>query len=370
MQRKTILYVEDRKENILSLQDEVDEWNERHIGVNREFRIVSASSHDAALRELSEVRVDCVLLDLRVPMSEGTQDNADVGNGLAVEVLKSRGMPLAVISGYIGELENDTKHGGLVGVFDKGDVTEEGGYRGAVTWLGSQWEMMQVLTLSRMQIDRSTAEIFVKRLWPQWEALLKVSGSDQERLATVVSRQFMSHAADLFGLEVSENETWHPFENYVVPPLLDSRAHTGDIFDLDGERWIVLTPQCDMATGKVQTILLAKCSVGIDGFRESVDALNASETSNKARLKAERMLRDNVNQNVSPSLHFLPPIPGEEEALMVEFGTLKVLEKVYLEANLASRVASVSTPFLSNLVQRFGASASRAGQPNIDVKNF
>ncbi len=362
MNTKFVLYVEDVDENVVSLKDEIDTWNEEKNEDGRRFHLVTAASYDEALDRLRKRRIDCALLDLRVPSKHDSRADAATGNRLATDVLQSCGTPMAILSGHIGDLDEGLSNSGPVEVFDKGEMN---GFRDAVNWLESQWDMMHVLSLVRERIELSTSEVFAKRIWPQWKKLLEVSGTDEERLATIISRQFMSHAAEYLGLENQDNETWHPFENYVVPPLLDDRPHTGDIFELQDSRWIVLTPQCDMATGKVESVLLAKCTTGMEGFQGHVDAYRENK-----RAKSERFLRDLTNQNIRPSQHFLPPIPSEADPILVEFGSLKTISRTELAASLGSRLASVSPPFLGNLVQRFGAFMSRAGQPNIDLGNF
>ena len=367
MNTKFVLYVEDVDENVVSLKDEIDTWNEEKNENGRRFHLVTAASYDEALDCLRERRIDCALLDLRVPSKQDSRANAATGNRLATNVLQSCGMPMAILSGHIGDLDEGLSNSGLVEVFDKGEMN---GFRDAVNWLESQWEMMHVLSLARERIELSTSEVFAKRIWPQWKELLAVSGTDKERLATIISRQFMSHAAEYLGLDNPDNETWHPFENYVIPPLMDDRPHTGDIFKFGDDFWIVLTPQCDMATGKIKSILMAECTIGILNFSDHVESLGDEASSNKAKEKANTFLRNHVNQNVPASQHFLPPLPGTQEPIMIQFGSLKTVVRSDLEASLKSRVASVSPPFLGNLVQRFGAFMSRAGQPNIDVGNF
>ena len=63
------------------------------------------------------------------------------------------------------------------------------------------------------------------------------------------------------------------------PALMSSRAHTGDIFRFEGVLWVVLTPQCDMATQKVESALLAKCTPGIAEWDANVAAFRAAASN-------------------------------------------------------------------------------------------
>ncbi len=43
------------------------------------------------------------------------------------------------------------------------------GYEDAVGWLGKQWELMKALKAVRRKLEASTAEVFARRIWPNWE---------------------------------------------------------------------------------------------------------------------------------------------------------------------------------------------------------
>jgi hypothetical protein len=121
-----------------------------------------------------------------------------------------------------------------------------------------------------------------------------------------------------------------------------------------------------MATQKVDAVIMAKCVSGIQDWLEMVAAFRA-KASNSSVEKSKKFLEKFVNQNLDASRHFLPALPDTAEPLLVHFSSVITIPLVELNAALEHRVASVSSPFLSNLVQRFGAYISRTGQPNIDI---
>lgn len=356
-----MLVVEDEDRMITLLKDALGDWNEANKENNRHFEALYVKSPEGAANALSSRKIDCALVDLRLPPDDKTKDTAsDNGNKLAAALLRENGIPVAIISGHPGEAEPSLVGDTTVRAFDKaGD-----GYEQAVDWLSDQWELMDALRAVRQKLEQSTADVFVRRIWPNWSQLAAAIGPDNEKLAIVIARQYASHTAELLGQDASGD--WHPFENFIFPSYIADRAHTGDIFLIGEINWIVLTPQCDMATGKVPNVLLAECSVGVKDWGENVGALRAA-TSNNKRKEPTKFLREFVNQNLPASLHFLPPIPGTDEPLLVQFGRIRTMPLEELNGQLASRIASVSPPFLNNLIQRFGAFISRTGQPNIDV---
>lgn len=359
-----MLVVEDEDRMITLLNDALDNWNEANEGNDRLFEAISVKSSEGAAKEIFYRKIDCALVDLRLPPDDKTQDtDSDNGNTLAAALLRENGIPVAIISGYTGEAEPSLLEGGTVRAFEKADD----GYEQAVGWLADQWELMDALRAVRLKLEKSTADVFARRIWPNWSQLADAIGHDNEKLATAIARQYASHTAELLGQDAGGD--WHPFENFIIPSYIADRAHTGDIFFLEDANWIVLTPQCDMATGKVPNVLLAECSLGAENWAENVEALKTAASKNQKKVPT-RFLRDFVNQNLPASRHFLPPIPGTNEPIFVQFGKIRTMPLDELNGQLAARVASVSPPFLSNLVQRFGAFISRTGQPNIGVEHL
>src|SRR3546814_1724926 len=71
-----------------------------------------------------------------------------------------------------------------------------------------------------------------------------------------------------------------------------------------------------------------------------------------------------------PGQHFLPPLPDDPRPLMVQFASITTRPFAELQGILGERKASISSPFLANLTQRFGSYISRVDQPHIDVMHF
>lgn len=366
MRRNYILFVEDNENNRALFKYAVDEWNEGHADDGKTFVPHMSETYEEAVEALRHFKFDCAILDLRLPNDTG-QDSPDVGNKLAKDVLFEQGLPLAILSGHPDEMDEALVDLEIIRTFNKGD---EDGYDKALGWLADKWEMMEALRAAKTSIDQSAAEVFAKRLWPQWATFSKLEGGNLEKITKIIARQYVSHIADILGLDNEGTVGWHPFESYNVPSLFDTRAHTGDIFKIGDDLWIVLSPQCDMATQKVSNAILAKCIVGIPTtWAENVEVLKTKPSQAKVD-KATRFFADLVNQNLAVSIHFLPPLPGTADPLRVTFPELRTMSLAELNGSLASRVASVSSPFISNLVQRFGAYISRTGQPNLEIEHF
>ncbi|WP_422376823.1 hypothetical protein [Roseibium sp.] len=361
-----ILLVEDDEAQIDSFNDAVNAWNVANAANERKFNYQVAGNVTEAESLIQGSRIDCALIDIRIPASKEEKPKHLNGNQIINSLLLERGLPIGVISANMSELEPEIADKQHVRQFDKGD---ENTAENAVCWLAENWSMMEVLDLVRHRMEQAGAEIFGKRLWPQWNSL---PVTDPKQTAEIVARQYASHLVDKLGLEHPENIEWHPYEAYVSPSFHEMRAHTGDIFQLEeGHLWIVVSPQCDMATQKIPNAILCICEPGIDGWDGQLNKAQDVAKEEK-RNKALDWIRKKTNQEMPVSKHFLPPLPGNFDPLVVNFSAVRTmsLEDLNKAENLNRRKASVSSPFLANVAQRFGAYISRTGQPNIDPATF
>lgn len=368
MASRYIIFVEDDPKIVDLMEIAVGHWNAANSEVNRHFVIETCANADDAKIALERTRYDAALFDIRLPGVEVKgKATTPLGNELALHALEKLGIPTAIMSGNPNDVDDRLRGFPTVRVFFKGDADA---YDGAVAWFAEWWEMMSVIANSQQRIQASSAEVFVKRLWPQWKDFAALGQTDGKgTLLDVVTRQYVSHVAELLGLDGPDEIKWHPFETYVVPSLWSHRAHTGDIFALGDDLRIVLTPQCDMANGNVENVLLAHCKRGAVDWESSIDKLKAADTDERKE-KAGRYFRKMVNQQLGASQHFLAPLPGEKEPILVDFSKIEAMALIDLNKMLDKRLASVSASFLANLTQRFGSYVSRIGQPNIDVAHF
>lgn len=363
MGEKHILFVEDKEQQRDLFATTVDEWNHTNAEQGRRFVVQTCGSFASGKEALTNFRFDCALFDLRLPGPPDGPREVPSGNDLALIGLHENGIPVGIITGLQDDLAQELEESETVRIFDKGDGDS---YANAIGWFASQWSMMEALASARKHMQGLAADVFVKRMWPQWSTISAAAGDDSERLVRIVTRQYVNQMGELLGLE--QGGGWHPFECYISPSMEPDRAQTGDVFELDGGRWVVLTPQCDMANGKSENVLLAFCDPDhLNDWDANVTKLREATAEQVG--KRSTYFRNLINQK-EPAWHFMPALPGETKPLMVQFTKLMTKSLAELNGNLGSRKASVSAPFLSNLIQRFGAYISRTGQPNLDVNHF
>ncbi len=362
MAERLLLVVEDNEGQFDLLQDVVVELNKKD-GDN--FKISQVADAASAAKALKEIRHDCAIVDLRIPTTQHVRAKKPLGIDIALSAIKEYGIPVVIVSGHIDEIGDRLDNYPMIEKFDKNDHQA---FEKALDWLQEQGPMMTSLAHARGKIQNSVADMFSKRIWNQWSDYLMIADSDQPKLNEIVTRQIVTHIAEILGLDHNTNPDWHPFESYIRPPLHADRAQTGDIFEFNDGIWVVLTPQCDMATGTVDNIILAKCEPGkIDGWEQK--CTEAKDNTSARQEKSQKFIRKHTNQDLPVSQHFLPPLDARGP-LIVTFKVLKTVSKDNLADLLDKRTASMAASFTPNLTQRFGAYISRPGQPNLDPEHF
>jgi hypothetical protein len=367
MSELSLLFIEDDDLVVDLFERALDDWHAKHAKEGRRFRLDLKGTAEEAQDALLRTRYDAALVDLRLPAG-GKAAKDPIGNNITKYIISDLGIPVAIMTGNPGEVDDALEaDNSPVRIFFKNDKTA---YDDAMNWIGSWWEMMEYVSAARQQLRKASSDIFMKRLWPAWgqfSNILKNGGSGDE-LRMIVARQYVTHAAELFGLDGPGGTKWHPFECYVIPSLSE-RVATGDIFKRKDGHWVTLSPACDLAMGNIKNVVMAKCIDAPADWEERLKIWKEAPEGEKKE-KASRYFLDRVNQNIGTAKHFLPPLPGTGQPKLVDFQQLQTVPLDELRADLKSRIGSIAQPFLSNLTQRFGANISRVGQPNIEITHF
>lgn len=346
-----VLLVEDEDSMISRWNDAVDAFNadvERHG-----FLIdkLSAKSVQEAKDLLAVRKLDAVVVDLRLQGEAGIGEDNDDGNKLIRHIGDTQPIGIVVYTGQTVQADR-ASFPPQVQVMDKG-----AGLEPVFAWLSSQKELFLRLRGIRAAMERETAKIFFKSIWPRWKQWTKDGEGDD--LTEALARHVTAHVHD--ALLHAAGGAAHPEETYFVPPLKDW-LDTGDLLRRDSGLWIVVTPRCDLANeDKVATVLLAKC----EDIAKRWNDLDGSKTGAKEQKKISQ-------HEGSPKQHFLPlAFDGtgtQLGPLLVQFHHLEAMPLRAARECLTPpdvRIASLAPQFIPSLVERFGAYFSRIGTPNL-----
>lgn len=163
----------------------------------------------------------------------------------------------------------------------------------------------------------------------------------------------------------------HRMHYYIMPPV-STDILAGDIVQhMEGEKSryrVVLTPSCDMVTGrgvtKAQHVVLACCE-RLEEFQEYQEWLE--EPGNSKRKDAlKNILKNNRKvKNVQPDrYHYLPGVFYLPH-LVVDF---QQIDRVgFTDLQSLARVASLDSPYAEALLSRYNRYINRLGTPDLDL---
>ena len=355
MPERLILIAEDDEDQIASWKRDITEFN-REVGRLFDYVPEFAKSRRAALRALDRMRINCAAIDLRLPEENGAAAHAEpVGNDVLQRVLLEIGVPAVVYSGYPQEASEFVQKSQIKIFAKKG-----GGAMEALRWLAGHESLMAAMETTRKQIAQESARLFSQSIWPRWEKSWKDIG-DGEALASVITRQTVSHVAEQLGMPPNYH---HPEEFYIVPPLAADQLGTGDLVKVENSVYVVVTPRCNMARDQYPThVMLALC--------KTMDAVwtgmrNRFKGDEKKQESALKELRNYATQGHSTSTHFLPPCGELGGPWVADFREIMTVPSGQVPDLLKTRFASIASQFIPNLVQRYSAYLGRIGQPDLD----
>lgn len=312
-----------------------------------------------AKKLLENTRFDAAVIDIRL---EENGEQTDHGNAILERISKSSLTVCAVHTGEPGTEIIADHQKDFVEVFKKGDGE---GIEQVLSWLDAKVEMVSAIKSMQDSFSKSMAQAFTRSIWPRWSYWL--SAEEEPGLAEkALTRHMATHLHASFLNEVS---AVHPEEHYFIPPLQD-KLDTGDIVQIDGEYFILVTPRCDLAREQNPTFQLVKLNSVQDKWVE-LQEVKLNGASRKIRENAAKDIGKLINHgDRSPKLHFIPQIKLSTDEILgpfhAQFNFMNCMEaSVENRATLSSqRIATLSNEFVPSLVERLGAYFSRIGTPD------
>jgi hypothetical protein len=171
-------------------------------------------------------------------------------------------------------------------------------------------------------------------------------------------------------LEYLDESKVHPSEFYITRPVKESLS-TGDLITLDGIRYVVLTPACDFVyhkgKRKVEKVFLLgiKELEDISEFKKLKDIEKFEDLSVTKKSELSKL----ITNGAKPYYHYIPR-HSSINAGIIDFQDKysipveELEQKIY--ANAADNFATISMPFLKDLIERYSSYYSRQGSPDFD----
>lgn len=338
-----ILIIEDEQSMIDSWERVFTRHNEDIASHGFGIEYIAATSISIGEALLESRRFDAVIVDLGLRQEGGAAEINSEGNKIVKIIVSTQPIGVIIYTGQTEDAEDFSKS--FVKVIDKSS-----GQNKVLEWISENKEVFLGIRQAESAFRSETARVFFSQIWQRWKYWTEGAKSSGTDISKSVARHIMAHVHDVL-LNADEDMT-HPEEAYFVPPL-KLRLDTGDLVTIDDEKWIVVSPRCDLANPKkVDTILLARCIEYSKIWTDTKD-------KDKNRV---------IQHEGSPKQHFLFPLRDNEGNAhgpwMVQFHNIKALPTTEAIEKLPSlRFASLSPLFVPSLVERFGSYFSRIGTP-------
>ena len=364
MSAVNVLMVEDDQGQQNLYEDAIDEFNKKNIERTITLDIVDSSAD--AISKLNEKDYAAVFLDLILKGDRGKGPDAS-GNAVLKHILNNNKLRLIVyvVSGTLHSLSNDFDdifENPLMRKFDRSEDTNRV-LEDLVRVLDTG--VTKILGGSG-QLDTLINNIFFHHLakgFHFWES----KGRDCEK---ELLRYTASHLLEYLDAPMTEEDGEPSYFNpefYIYPPIKKPVA-TGDIISLDDDKYILLSPSCDIAPRikgentiyNVEAVVLAKIIPLSKRYFDDrkIPYSSSGKTSDKAW---EGFLNNHRNNSPKQRYHYMPEYLDIVESLIDFKGLINVPLEDILKAE---RIATISTPFIRDVQSRFSAYFGRQGQPS------
>ncbi len=353
-----ILVVEDDEDQLQAYSDTADDLSTEDIRID----LIKRQAADKAKQELLSTDFDGAIVDLN--LSSGDPREAS-GNEVLLEIIEKHRFPVLVVSGNPQSLEDPIRDRESAFLkFFRRDTPNNEIFEYI---LNIQSTGITRILGGRGLIERHLGEIFWKHLacdFDSWDA------GDRDAEKTLL-RYAVAHLSEYLDLPSGvPNEYYHEAEFYIIPPIRKYIA-TGDIVLRGNDRFIVLSPSCDVAVrgdegGKpvinASSIVLAPVyDISRDVFVQK-GIIRENDNADRRRKTLDEIIKGQREKYV------LIPEYRDIGAGVIDLQNLVAWS---LDEFLrADRLATVTGAFLKDIQARFAAYYGRQGQPDLDKKDL
>lgn len=348
-----LLIVEDHKPTIQSYLDNIESFN-RTSDVQITPTVIENLGD--AKKSLVSPNFDAAILDLKL-----SSDSVDLeGLEIVDEIQNKLRFPMFIVSGSLGQVEREES-----AFFKK--RSRDGNFKEILAEIIGIYKTGVTNILgSRGTIEEYLNSIFWNHMSNSMDLWINDDTRSPQEKENSLLRYTLLHMQEHIDEEL---EKYHPSEFYITKPI-KKNLFTGDIVELEKNRYIILTPSCDIvlrANGERSAEFILFCKIkNLDKVVKNYDKLTA-ETVEK---NDDRKRIVGFFQNNNQRFHFIPKAEPIEPGLIDFQDKLTVSNsdvKDLLDTKKIERLATVSQPFLKDIISRYSNYYSRQGSPDFNV---
>lgn len=358
-----LLILDDDQEVIGSFESSIKRINrDKEKDFGYKYKVYTANTLDEAKEIIKYNKLDTAIIDLNLNNGNKTaQDNSE-GNQAIKELMQNFRMPIFVVSGEPEKLEPTLRDNNLIKLYPRDQFNN--GFENIIP------PLFFSKSIHYFARDGFLEQKINKFYWEHLSQTIKswenVEGEYPGEIEKILSRHTLSCLNEELYVNgnVGSFDKYHPGEMYIIPPI-KQHCHTGDIIEKENELFIILNPACDIVnSGNLDYFILVKV-VEFDSLKILIEKINPQvdpTISFYDRLNQGGKSRyDDCKANKKDRFHYLPKFDIFDDKL-IDFQQVSTKEKE--EINHDDVKASISSPFLKDIIARFSAYYARQGQPN------
>lgn len=350
-----LLIVENEPEQVQLYLDVIESYNKTsdvQIEPKPFFNIEDAKE------ALKNDYYDAAVIDLKLTENTSELQGMEIVNSI-IDKLR---FPVFIVSGSIGQI--DTPESAL---FKK--RLRDGDFKDILK------EILKIYNtgITKILNNKGTIEEYLNNIF--WNHLSNsmenwiedVSRSPEEKQKSLL-RYTLMHMQEYIDEDI---EKYHPSEFYITEPIKQN-IFTGDLVSFkNGDRFIVLTPSCDIVLrkdGTRNTKLILFCKIkDLKDEVKNFDKLKVDTgEANDDKKRLFRFIQNSSTQN----FHFIPRSNSLQAGLIDFQDKMTIAESevnLLIERGEIKRYATVSMPFLKDVISRYSNYYSRQGSPDFNV---
>lgn len=315
---------------------------------NCELQLIEAKNRDDGLAKLNERTNDAAIVDLRL---ENTSETAE-GNEILREIKKNLRIPVRIVSGHLGDLDEDLSEQSY---FYKSYGRDTVDYDAIFSdFINIYKTGITKILNNKGRIESDITNIFWKHISTILPKFIEQKEAQADwDIEKVLLRYISFHIQEYLEISIDNNfEPFHSIEYYIKPPVKD-KIFTGDILKKknDDSYWLVLTPACDLATDahrpEPKAVFITLACIEKYGV--------VTEGKNGGKIK--QLERNNEDLKY----HFLPNTILFEGGF-INFQILRSVSTQSIKDDFEVELV-ISPPFKKDVISRFSAYYARQGQP-------
>lgn len=348
-----LLIVEDNKPTVQTYIDNIESFNKKS---NVKIEYVIKENLKDAKNSLLSSDFDGAIIDLKLSSSTTELEGLEI----VEEIENNQRFPIFIVSGSIGQIGKEES------AFLK-KRKRDTNFKEILSEILEIYKTGITNILGRKgEIDKYLNNIFWNHLSNSMELWVNDSTRSPEEKEKSLLRYTISHMQEYIDEGI---EKYHPSEFYITEPI-KSNIFTGDIIIYEDNRYLVLTPSCDIVLRKdgnrnANRILFCKI-LALNDVVKNYSLLNSDTSANNDNRKRLNSYIVNNKQNY----HFIPK-SNSLDAGLIDFQDKLTLASEEVEEKLTSkeivRIATVSMPFLKDIISRYSNYFSRQGSPDFNV---